>query len=343
MKKLHNLFPTVAYSHGLEKIYALEAVDINSVKLISQYKSSLKKEESHFEKIEQYLFDFGPGFRSWIQTLVWQEPISVLGLSHHSERFLLEAKRCLLADIRGDHLLQIGLGQGHIDEISSKLQHYTKGVKERSSLFFIGSFIKVLTRFTESEALYAVLKRHGLEALCSFCRLHCRLSAEKIEKLQRETISIWRKTEVLDLFAQILQECFDALIKPWMRQRGGIASLAEVLERWSAVSVPSEHLPSFAALTKEILGDSGLPLFSIEGIYCADQWIVEKCHHVLSCAKSYFVHKNSFYLVKHIVELVQRDLFQDFVEIEAEFILNVLCRSKTFRVRRAKERIVELS
>lgn len=78
-----------AYSHGLEAIYALENVDLKSIRRISDAQESEplqpKSPPRPLQPLEapepQLELDLGDGYRSWIESFVLQEPIHVLGVS----------------------------------------------------------------------------------------------------------------------------------------------------------------------------------------------------------------------------------------------------------------------
>lgn len=123
-----------AYSHGLEKIYALENVDIRSIRKIGTStapakpqpkKNSRNYSHSRFEQLE-LPFDFP--FKKTMDLLVYREPLQVIGFSKRIESWLLGLGKRVVGDLLESDRQSIirlkGIGQGHLDEINEKLQSY---------------------------------------------------------------------------------------------------------------------------------------------------------------------------------------------------------------------------
>ncbi|MDP1834597.1 MAG: hypothetical protein Q8K75_01595 [Chlamydiales bacterium] len=348
--KLIDVFPTVAYTHGLERIYALEAVDLSSVRPISlpKPKAVVTKRVVPLES-DQFSLDLGPGFRSWVSSTIWQEPISVLGLSHHTERVLLEADKHILDDLRDVNLLGLGLGQGHVDEVVSKLETYTSDSNsDHSTCLNIGSCIRALMRFCDLRAGYVLLQEFGLEGLSylqnSAINEIRRATPDRLERLREEARISLRGEAAKQLVHRMLSEAIDAFVKPWMRQREGIATRSELLERLERIATPNELTKPFIALLNDLFGDLELFLETISGVFCADSWIAEQCDQVIQCTCSYFYNKNVWYDADHLVRLVQTELAKDWLDLSDCFVIKVLSCSKGFRVRKSHSgRVVQLA
>jgi hypothetical protein len=348
--KLIDVFPTVAYTHGLERIYALEAVDISSVRPISlpKPKAVVSKRVIPLES-DQFSLDFGPGFRSWVSSPIWQEPISVLGLSHHTERVLLEADKHILEDLRDVNLLALGLGQGHVDEVVSKLETYTAETNsEHSTCLNIGSCVRALMRFCDLRAGYVLLQEYGLEGLSYLQNTAIneirRATPDRLERLREEARISLKGDTAKQLVHQMLSEAMDAFVKPWMRHREGIATQLELLERLERIAAPNELTKPFVALLHELYGDIEFFLETVSGVFCADSWIAEQCDQVIQCARSYFYNKNVWYDTDHLIRLVQTELAKEWIDLSHCFVIKVLSCSRLFRVRKSHSgRVVQLA
>jgi hypothetical protein len=118
-------FPT--YSHGLESIYKIETIDVKSIRKLSDSKPKvptilLEEGEDH-----QLSFDFGPSFRSWISPITLLEPLQVLGLPKPIEKMLNEKEFRSVGDLQSGRLKEVGLGQGHVEDIQLSLGRYLAG------------------------------------------------------------------------------------------------------------------------------------------------------------------------------------------------------------------------
>src|SRR5262245_23100732 len=97
------------YSHpGLEAIYTLKNVDVNTIRRLNdptsitsgaQLKEVTTSPVDEIEESPQLEFDFGGEFRTWVRPLVLDEPIQVLGLSTHIEKILQSHEKAVLKDL----------------------------------------------------------------------------------------------------------------------------------------------------------------------------------------------------------------------------------------------------
>lgn len=337
--QLIDILPQVAYTHGLERIYSLETVDISSVRTIGQAKPQVLEVKKNPKKVpHQLCFDFGPGFRSWMTPIVWHEPISVLGLSHHTEKALQDAGKCTLADVRDFDFQQLSLGRGHVDEIISKLESYLDGVDtDKTTIFDVGSCLRALLSHCECRASYAFLQNYSLQDLCLLSASAVtelkRAPLEKIFRLKENALTALQSTSSKQLAHELLTEVLNAFVVPWMRRRGGVATESEMVEHLEKASYPSKSLKPFLSLIKDVYGRLDLFLESISGVFCSDHWIAEETYRVIQCVYSYFYRKDVWYELKHLTQLVQNELAKQWICVGSEFVKRILSACSLFRVR----------
>jgi hypothetical protein len=98
-----------SYSHGLEAIYALETVNVRSIRRLQAPPAQPPplRAPCVLPMAPQLEFDFGASFRAWLEPFLLDEPIQVLGLSRHAEKCLLEQRKERLRDLIGCNLRQL--------------------------------------------------------------------------------------------------------------------------------------------------------------------------------------------------------------------------------------------
>ena len=188
-----------AYSHGLEAIYALENIDIKSIRPILPLQANKAPGPKIVPQIfpeklsDQLELDLGDAYRGWIDSFIKKEPIHVLGLSRHAEKCLLEHGKRVLGDLIHTNLKEFvflkGMGQGHVDEIQQKLARYLEGRPlERCKKIDFASWIRSIVAAFDRKKVYVALESHHLSDLFSLSPSESvetrRLTLEKQEWIQ---------------------------------------------------------------------------------------------------------------------------------------------------------------
>ena len=351
IKSFADIYKT-SYSHGLESIYALETVDISSVRRIAQpfdpAKKLSKKAPKKLKKDPaQYDFDFGPGFREWVEPFFLKEPIQVLGLSKGAEKSLLDNGRNRLqhlvgADLKGFIFLK-GMGQGHIFEIKQKLDEYLGGrpVREAFSLDF-AAWVRALTAALPAKKIFVLLEKYHLENLITLTPADSvevkRLSSDKKKEWRQETACLLAESKI----NPSLKEITDTFIKPWMEKRNRLATKDELIERLERLSDdPAICLNSARLLEDTYLGGKfllGAHLECVEkGIYCSEVSIAEDYKSIVACAKTYFYKKLVNYNFLNLSAFIAREFSRYWKGFPDLFIDKVLKISPSFQIYKDEE------
>jgi hypothetical protein len=346
-----------SYSHGLEFIYAIENVDLKSVRRISENSPSIQQSHSpksffyEKEELPQLELDLGDAYKTNMDSFVLEEPINVLGLSKLAEKSLFENNKNCLKDLIGTDLKEFvffkGMGQGHIDEINLKLSKYIDGRPLKNCNFVdFGAWIRSLVSELDRKKTYVFMEHYQLADFFSLT------PAESVEvrRLTLEKRSEWNES--------ITQECRNAkkqssveinvrkintiFIKPWMKQRFGLATYQEILERVEQISEVPSCVSLVSHFLSEVYFEGYFPFASDlikvnEGIYCADQFIADTYEMIIYKAKSYFYNSDVNYRFFHFLNLLSRDFAKHWHGFPEGFVEKALRNSPTFRVRKGND------
>jgi hypothetical protein len=299
-----------SYSHGLEKIYALENIDIRSVRKISaptpfSLENHSKKVTSKSSKrvIEQLEFSFGTPFQSTITPFIFREPIQVLCLTKRIEKYLFEQDKVTLGDLLEDDRQTLvslkGLGQGHLDEIVTKLHHYLDefATTENSPRIDFTSWMKTLIADLDAKKAAVLLEAFQLPPLVALSPSE---NAE-IRKLTNEKCNQWIHEAMSECLTSTkkqqlnsdLQSITDLYLKPWLRKRGSIASHAELHEYLLKLSGDFPHAANILEFISHVYFDQksafAMGLVAIdEELYCDSIETAESYNSVIETASTYF-------------------------------------------------------
>jgi hypothetical protein len=341
-----------AYSHGLEAIYALENVDLKSIRPMQSTK--IEAPVSHpvvrppvrLKEIfsPQLEIDFGPGFRLWMPPFIIHEPIQVLELAKHVENRLLEHGKKQIGDLIGLELKELacfkGLGHGHLNEIQLKFHKYLSSKDlEKSFSIDCASWIRCLVANSTRKKLYLYLHKFGLEhttpLLPSEMMEIKRLTVTKKEEWEKEAFEELRTGNRLQLVKQGTQQIVEAFIKPWMRCRLGMAHREEMMERVLRVSDDPFLMKKMIDFIGQTYFSGSFPLGdyliqSEENIFCSDRQNDQIFQKIVKGTFTYFYRPQIRYELYSLVNWVYRELAKNWVDVSGEVILKVLRLSSKF-------------
>lgn len=317
-----------SYSHGLEQIYKLENVDLKSVRKIEPKQDAVKKTAA-LDAYEED-FDLGEGHRLWITPSVFEEPIEVLELHRQPEKLLKEQGIVNLKNLYETNLSQFifskGMGQGHIDEIASKLNRYLEGkpTHRQYHIDFSSWITAILAPLSRKES-FLLKDAFGLDHTVILTPMDL-MEVRKMGPEQKQAVIKEAKEKVLLEKHRIIKryrEIESAFIKPWVSARLGIASKEEVEERILRKAQESDlkkwHF--IASLVPEI----NIPeLFYSTPQVEADYLILEKA------VRSYFWNDSATYPLNDLYRLASEKLSHSFRAIEFEKMLRFLETSPAF-------------
>jgi len=347
---------TQAYTHGLEQIYALETIDPTKIKKIELSKPvEVEAQPAESQQVQdlwngQHELELGDEYRGWVPPLFLKEPVQMLELSQRAEIVCQDRGVERLIDLIGvdfnDWIGEKGVGQGHIDEIQQKLLAYINGRSlERSYYIEWGALLRSLTVGMESKKAYVVFKTYGLESYLPLTPI------ERMESLnlQEQTKKVWseealrefRESRRSTLVKEALSQICRVFIAPWIRARGGVANLNEVIERTERVSEEQEIVAKAMKFIEEMYAFQGHPLagFLVEvekGLYCPDRYTSKAFEAICEKALSYFYNQNNVYTFRELISLLAKEFgasWEGYPEILAEMSLK---KSGRFRVRKGE-------
>ncbi|MCE5317617.1 MAG: hypothetical protein LLG04_09725 [Parachlamydia sp.] len=332
-----------SYSHGLESIYAIETVDLRSVRRFSRRDEKVQSIPKVLSLAPaahpQFQFDFGPGFTDWMEPFLLEEPVQVLGLSRHAEKLLLDQKRLKLRDLSQ---MVAAIGQGHRDEINQKLAEYIHGKeRERSYQIDFGSWMRSLCPCEQRKQCHLLLESFGLEELLPLSSGENtevrRLPPEHRLQWCREGLAFLKSAEIKGSILKTLRRITAAFVRPWICGRKGLATEDEVMERLEKRSLDARHVEPFLRLLREV----GSPLTAClsevdQGVYAADDWQADAFRQIVACAFSYFRGKGQAFLLSHLVSLVEREKALFWQGYSDGFVEKTLRLSSQFRVRKGE-------
>jgi hypothetical protein len=356
-----------AYSHGLEAIYALENVDLKTVRRIgenqpaAQSSSVLEKKPIAYEEIStgQLELDLGYSWREWIEPFVVQEPIQVLGLAKNAEKSLLDNGISKLGDLIGSDLRSFiflkGMGQGHIDEVQQKLRTYLDGrpLKKAASID-LKAWIRSLGGAFDRKKNFVLMDSCGLSDWFSLTPAESvevrRLSSDKREEWLREAREYWKSNKHRESVRESMRVLVETFIKPWMRRRMGFATKEEVIERLHKISDQPNILINVLQLFQDLYFEGVFPfehyLKVIEdGLYAADTYPQQDYAKIVNKAQTYFYNPRVQYKMQELLSLLMRDFAKSWDGFSEAFIEKVMRISPEFYVRKGPsgQLIVRLS
>lgn len=294
------------YSHGLETIYKLENVDLKTVRKLAEVKAKpsfkIFLEELSDPQLE---FDFGPFYRGWQVPFVLQEPIQLLKLSKPIEKNLNSHGFKTLYDLKHADLQALRLGQGHIEEIRSKLKSYLsdKPLEKTTTIDFL-SLIKCFFGAEDPCKAYVALEPYGLHEWIF-------LAPSETVLIKRSSIDLkdkWEKEILSNIsIGHHFQTLIDTWAYPWIQKRGGIASQEELIE----YLILQSSDPFLAKKALELILKIANPfesMHSFNGCFVFSEESFQKYKAIYSIAKSYFINKTLEIPLVNLINFVIREL-----------------------------------
>lgn len=351
-ESFENTYKTAYSHHGLEETYALKTVDITKVKKIEPV-SALTIETCLEEVNEdlslwdgQYELELGDEHRRWMPPLFLKEPIQMLELSQRAEIVCIDQGILRIIDLIGVDFNEMitlkGVGQGHIDEIQQKLTKYINGRSlERTYYLEFASFIRSLTVGLDRKQAHFYLKTFELDQLLPLSPtermeiINVKVSETAVLEAKQYFICAGTKT----IAEEILQQMTCAFLTPWVRQRGGVATLREVEERVERIA----HEPALVEKVIHFLKETyfnhkhpfTLALNEVEkNIYCPDIYTANAFVSICEKAKSYFYNSSVSYQLKELMALLSREFGQHWEGYPEQLAVASLKRGSQFRVRK---------
>lgn len=316
-----------SYSHGLEAIYALETVDVKSIRPIlpqAAQRTAVPKSYtySHVEIVPDQLdFDFGDFYRGWIDSFVKLEPIHVLGLSRHAEKCLFDHGKRILDDLINSNLKEFvflkGMGQGHVDEIQQKLSCYLAGRPlTRCTKIDFASWIRSIVAFHDRKKVFVAMEGYHLSDLFSLSPAESvetrRLTLEKKREWIQEAHAEFQTPAQCKAIKEQVCKIADVFIKPWMQRRHGLATRQEIIERIQRLSTNSAEASNAISFLsdlyfgKEFLFQEFLIPLEDE-IFCLDEFAKERYIQVVQRACSYFYNPRTVYPLEQLIGFLERE------------------------------------
>ncbi len=349
------------YSHGFEDIYALQNVDLSSVRPVTgstKNNNSTTTTDLPDTKEGQLTLDFGPGWRGWMPSLSLHEPLQVLGLSRPAEEGLLENGVRHLHNLIGmdksDFIGMKGVGQGHIDEVLQKLQEHLGAASpaQSTSVDFV-SLLRCLYGDMEPLQAYLLLEPYGFHDIITLStadavtvrHMNSEARSENLEEAREQALKHKRRQFVRETFRDLASE----FLIPWIEERGGIASLQEIherLRRCSSDPTTTEAVLTFVqdlyfegSVFDETLVSAGTELFAV------NKEALGRYQSLIRHARSYFYARGQSYWFEELESFLLRDFARKDVGFPDSFIEKVLRLSNDFRVRKGSDgrRSVRLS
>ncbi|MBS4170034.1 Uncharacterized protein NEOC95_000753 [Neochlamydia sp. AcF95] len=348
-----------SYSHGLENIYALENVDIKSIRRIEtlspKVSPPLKSKKELFIGEEDEL-DLGEEFRGWIPSFTTKVPIQILELSKYIEKALLENGKKTIGDLTkasiDDLAFLRGIGQGHLEEINCKLNNYleSRALGKCKKVDFL-AWLQSLVATQERKKAYALLEPYNLTELFVLSpseKVELRqLSLEKKQDWIQEVVSKMTTPLQKERAFEDMQLIFNVFFKPWIRRRGGIATRHELIERMQRISVNKAIGISIVNFLQTHFFDRKdcLSLFLQEieeEIYACDNHSMQEYKEIISKALSYFYKASIYYRLPELITWVEKELAKTWIGYQEGYVEKVIRLSPTFCIIRGSSGCLEV-
>jgi hypothetical protein len=330
-----------SYSHGLEEIYALQDVDVKTIRTldVSSKTEGAQSTTVRAHAAAQIALPLGHEHQCAMDSFLLREPIQVIGLPQHLETYL-HGKG--IATIK--ELLEQDLSSQR--EIDAKTKEYIKGrhLYQCDRVDF-AAWMRAVIGTVQPLKAHIALEAYGLEGLYPLTPQQKvewrRLDEGRRRELAQQTWDQWKGQHIVDRFAETLREITDAFIKPWIRNRQGLAvkyELQERLERIAENSVQARQvitcfeenlcLKAFMLDKHLCVADKGLYADSLESANAYDQ--------LIEVAMTYFYRDDLTYDFQQLFDYLMRELVRRWDHFSEPFVIKALRTSPQFRVRKGE-------
>lgn len=342
-----------SYSHGLEKIYALENIDIRSVRKIENDSEELLTIHSRDNfwrsaRSAQLELDFASGS---IQSFILREPIKVLGLHRHVEKKLHDVDVFCLKDLIGAdktaELVAKGLPQGFLGDIFDRLDEYLENANldEELPLDF-NAWMRSLIAGLDPKLAFLTLEPFQLTHMVSLSSKESaeirKLSAAIRQQWLREALGELRSADKRKMVHRDVKAISEKYLLRWLYNRQGMATEAELTERLLSLTEQREEEQQIYAWLKFVYLGEQQPLapFFIaveDNLYCADAAVALLYQQVVEKAKSYFYKTHLHYVLPALALWIKRECGREWLGFSHGFVERVLRLSSHFCVRKGKD------
>ncbi len=324
------------YSHGFEKIYAIETLDMSTVRPLAQSAPPIKATATASTSPRPcYYLDFGKSWPWELLVLPLYEPLHVLGLTAPCARMLEGANKKKIGDLfdlTAHRVVPIpGLGQGHIDEIHRKVTAYLQDYDLSGQTFHLKSLLSCFLSDLERKGVHLLSARYGLEALFplppsergSFLRL---TDMEK-NKLLLATKEAALSDQKVAFAKEVFSNLGSVVFAPWMHHRDGLARLWELEELLQTVCDD----PSLASSSLALLGELyGSPILSqalwqpAPGLFANDPHLLAAYTRIVTTAKSFFYNDSLHYPLEQLVLYICQEHSRRWEELSSALVTRTL-------------------
>lgn len=343
-----------AYSHGLEAIYAIETIDLKTIKPLNvQHKKEESKEKKYIHPIPELEFSFE--LKQTMPSFILNESIHVLDLSKQCVQILTDLNFIYLRD-----LLKIDYQHPDLDskfkvissELKSKLETYLEG-KELFNCVTIDfeAWIKSLI-FENHIKYYFLLKEYNLTHLLSITPMMS-VEIKRAKKNEIEKYIIESKEELKRFDRQELNKANKKIIimtfiSHWVNGRYGIVKEYELMDYLEQLSESKKNFQNCLNFLSDLYEEGNFYFKNnfIEiypEVYCLSNSIYNKFKKIENMLLSYFPKKKENYLLMELLAYILKELSSSWDYIEEKFIEKVLYTSPYFNIYKNDHYEVEVS
>lgn len=339
-----------SYSHGLEEIYALQDIDVKTIRTIDIDAAGPKKDQESSKTIRahaiaQISLPLGNEHQCAMDSFLLQEPIQVIGLPAHLETYLHGRGIATIQALLDEDLT------GHKD-IESKTKEYINGrhLYECDRVDF-GAWIRTVIGTVQPLKAHIALEAYGLEGLYPLSPQQKvewrRLDEGRRRELAQQTWDQWKGQRTIDRFGETLRQMNDAFIRPWIRHRQGLAVRYELQERLERIAENSHQarqvitcfeqnfcLKAFILDRHLCHADKGLYADSLESAHAYDQ--------LMEVVMTYFYRDDLIYDFQQLLDYLMRELVRRWDHFSEPFVIKALRTSPQFRVRKGENQKLKI-
>lgn len=336
-----------SYSHGLEEIYAIQDIDVRTIRPLEVASKVEKKAPAEFMRAQppaQISLPLGAEFSGSMPSFILHEPIQVIGLPQHLEAYLHGRGVMTVGSLLKEDLTTQ-------KEIASKTAEYidNRPLYECDRIDF-GALLRAIMGQIQPVKAHVALESFGLEYLYPLTPQQ-KVDVRRLDDGRKREFATqtWEQLRVqcLPRFVDFLREITDAFIKPWIRQRQGLAVAYELQERLERMGENATEAQSvLACLAHNFCGkafilnrhlcqaDKGLYADCLETAYTYDQ--------LLEVAMTYFYKEDVVYDFDQLVGYLNRELVRRWDHLDEQFVVKALRLSPHFRVRKGNNQKLQI-